>query len=241
MKTIGEHMPTIDLSSWNFSFGGDPRFKDTEFYQPPEEFDFATHVELLQHLALDDTRDSGFQNDIQDRLKRDATVKHWHRLRTPIGDTEHFKSYRSNRRYQDYHDAAIAVGAGCARTEQQDMVSGLDAEIAASRIVVPAGQVLFHGRGDRGLEAMTPYSSFVSTSLDPTVCIYHANKRSLPPFNGTRASIYALTVGAPLHAMWGNGGSLKEWELLLPTKLTCKATQVHTAGRFDIIEATIGP
>lgn len=233
-------MPTIDLSTWNFSFGGDPRFKGTALYKPPEDFSFPTHVELLQHLALDDTRDSGFQNGIQDRLKKDATVKQWRQLRTRIGNTKHFKSYRGNRGYLGYHSAATAVAAGCASTEQQDMVAGLNAEIAASRVVVPAGQVLFHGRGDRELEATTPYPSFVSTSLDPTVCIYHAKKRSLPPFNGARATIYALTVVAPLHAMWGNGGSLEEWELLLPTKLTCKVTQVHTAGRFDIIEATIG-
>lgn len=194
----------------------------------------------MQHFALDDARDGGFQNDIQDRLKKDETVKHWLQLRTRIGNTKYFKSYRGNSVYLGYHSAAIAAAARRASPEQQGMMTGLDAEITASRVVVPAGQVLFHDRGDRDLDATTPYPSFVSTSLDSTVCIYHAKKRSMPPFNGARATIYALTVTTPLHAMWGNGGCLEEWELLLPTKLTCKETQVHAAGRFDIIEATIG-
>lgn len=238
--TRDENMPTVDLD-WSFSFGGDPRFIGTEFYEPPTVYPFATAIELLQHLAGDDTHQSGFQNNIRERLKADPTATQWHKLRTKLGDTTHFQTYRRNPHYQHYHDAAAAVANRTATTPQQQMVQGLDAEIAASRVIVPAGQMLFHGRGDRDLDRSAPYPSFVSTSLDPTVCIYHAIKRKLEHGADARAVVYALTLEVPLPAIWGNGGSLDEWELLLQTKLTYATTQKHSQGRFDIIEASIRP
>lgn len=237
MTTEGS-MQTVDLADWRFSFSSDPRFIGTPLEEPPETFEFSTTIELLEFLANDDTHQGAFQNLIQERLRADPIARKWHKQRTKIGDTTHFQSYRRNPNYQAYHDAATAIATGQATAAQHELVQGLNAEIAASRVVVPAGQVLFHGRGDRDLDALEPYPSFVSTSLDPTVSIYHAVKRQLQRI-GARATIYALTLESPLPAMWGNGGSLDEWELLLQTRLTCTVTQQHAQGTFDIIEAAI--
>lgn len=233
-------MQSVDLTHWRFSFGGDPRFRGTPLEEPPKIFEFPTAIELLRYLADDDSQQGAFQSCVRERLRVDPVARGWHRLRTRIGGSTHFKSYRRNPNYLRYHDAAVAVSAGHATAAQKDLVLGLDREITASRVVVPAGQMLFHGRGDRELDELAPYPSFVSTSLDPTVSIYHAIKRQQQR-TGARATLYALTLESPLPAMWGNGGSLEEWELLLQSRLTCTASQEHALGRFDIIEASIRP
>lgn len=233
-------MQTVDLTDWRFSFECDPRFVGTPLEVPSETFEFSTSIELLKHLAHDDTQQGAFQNRIQERLRADPIAKKWHKQRTLIGDTPHFQSYRRNPNYQTYKNAAFAIATGHATAAQRELAQGLDAEIATSRVVVPAGQILFHGRGDRALDALAPYPSFVSTSLDPTVSIYHAIKRQLQR-TSARATIYALTLESPLPAMWGNGGSLDEWELLLQTRLTCTVTQQYAQSRFDIIQASIRP
>ncbi len=233
-------MQKVDLADWHFPFKGDPRLIGTPLEEPTETFEFCTAVELLKFLAHDDSRQSAFQHLIQMRLKADPIAKKWHRERTRIGATIHFRSYRRSPRYQTYHDAAAAVDAGSATAEQLDLVKGLNAEIAASRVVAPAGQVLFHGRGNRDLEARAVYPSFVSTSLDPTVCIYHAIKHQLQ-HTSARPAVYALTLESQLHAIWGNGGDLNEWELLLQTRLSYTVTQHHACDRFDVIEACVRP
>ncbi|PII15823.1 hypothetical protein CR920_08430 [Stenotrophomonas indicatrix] len=73
--------------------------------------------------------------------------------------------------------------------------------------------MLFHGRRDREVDVLAPFPSFVSTPLDPTVSIYHAIKRQQQR-TGARTILYALTLGSPLPALWGNDGSPEEWELL---------------------------
>lgn len=233
-------MQTVDLNDWRFSFGGDPRFVGTSLEKPSKTIEFSTAIDLLKHLARDDTQQVAFQNRVQDRLRNDPIARKWHKKRTKIGDTTHFRSYRRNPNYQTYHDAAAAISTGHATEAHYELVQGLDAEIGASCVIVPAGQMLFHGRGDRDVDGPTPYPSFVSTSLDPTVSIYHAIKRQSQR-TGARATIYALTMELPLSAMWGNGGSLDEWELLLQTGLTFTVSQQHVQGRFDIIEASIRP
>ena len=236
-----KNMTTIDLSNWRFSFGGSlPQFDGTIHYKASEIIEIKTPIELLLRLTDDDAHDSGFQGHIQERLKNDSAAKQWHSQRTRIGDTTHFKLYRKNPHYDLYHAAARAIAVGNATGEQQSLVSGLDGEIAASQVLVPPGQVLFHGRGDLNLHTSPSYPSFVSTSLDPVVCIYHAVKRRLQNDSGAKAVIYALTLRDPLPALWGNGGGLKEWELLLQTKLTCSAIKTQLGTRFDIVEATIG-
>lgn len=234
-------MPTIDLCNWCFSLGGSPaQLAGTEHYQPPDTVEIGTPIELLKRLSNDATHETAIQNQIQQRLKSDPKARDWHAQRTRIGATTHFKAYRRNPRYEQYHAAARAVATGKATSDQQGMVSGLDGEIGASKIVVPAGQVLFHGRGDMHLHEQQPYPTFVSASLDPTVCSYHATKRKLQNGMDAKAVIYLLTLRDALPAMWGNGGDLDEWELLLQSGLTCTMTAVHDGQRFDIVEATIG-
>jgi len=239
MTTAGS-MQTVDLTDWRFALGSDPRLSGTPLEELPETFKFSSAIELLKYLAHDDTQQGAFQNRIRERLRADPIARKWHKLRTPIGATTHFRSYRRNPKYQTYHDAAAAIATGHAAAAQYELVQGLDAEIASSRVIVPAGQMFFHGRGNRELDALMPYHSFVSTSLDPTVSIYHAIKRQAQR-TGVRATIYALTLELPLPAMWGNGGGLNEWELLLQTRLACNFTRHHAQGRFDIIEASIRP
>ena len=97
-----------------------------------------------------------------------------------------------------------------------------------------------HGRADFDLHSLPTYPSFISTSLDPTVSIYHAIKRSQK--NGGRPVIYMLTLIDSLHAIWGNSGrSLEEWELLLQSGLACSNVQTYSGEMFDVIAATIGP
>jgi hypothetical protein len=234
-------MPAADLSNWRFLVGGNlPQLAGTAHYPAPQIVEIGTPIELLLHLAVDGEHDSSFQSQIRERLKHDPAAQRWHRQRTKLGSTKHFKIYRKNSHYERYHAAAVAVAAGNATSEQQDWVRRLDDEIGASKVIIPEGQVLFHGRGDMKLHTSSPYPSFVSTSLDPVVCIYHAIKRKLQKGADAKAVIYALTLREPLAAMWGNGGSLKEWELLLRTRLSCAAAATYPGRRFDVIEATIG-
>ncbi|WP_133119333.1 hypothetical protein [Stenotrophomonas indicatrix] len=146
-------------------------------------------------------------------MRVDLLAKGWQRRRTRIGGSTHVKSYRRNQNYLGYHDAAVAISAGHATAAQKNLVLGLDREITACRVVVPAGQMLFHGRRDREVDVLAPFPSFVSTPLDPTVSIYHAIKRQQQR-TGARTILYALTLGSPLPALWGNDGSPEEWELL---------------------------
>jgi hypothetical protein len=154
--------------------------KGTSFYRAPTGLDFATPIELLQYLAdHDDTHDSAIQHQIQRRLDGDAAAQLFHRQRTPLRTLTHFRKYRQTEHYDRYYAAADAVLHGHATQKQKKMVEGLDDEIAASAVVVPAGQMLFHGRGDPALHELSPYPSFVSTSLDPSVCAWHATKRRI--------------------------------------------------------------
>jgi hypothetical protein len=234
-------MSVVDLSNWTFSFGGsDSRLAGTEYYQAPEIVRFATPIHLLLHLGDDDARDSETQNQIQRRLRDDPGVQELHGQRTNIGSMPHFEQYRESKHYKLYHAAAAAVSAGNASQDQQARVSGLDQEILTSRVIVSADQVLFHGRADQVLHASATYPSFISTSLDPLVCVFHAVKRRNQIGPNAKAVIYAFTLRDPLHAIWGNGGKLKEWELLLQSRLSCLAIKVHQRSRFDVVEATVG-
>lgn len=232
-------MRTVELDDWSFQFGrSHPALAGTEHYVEPEQMALATSLDLLTHLAADESRQPEIQNQIQHRLSKDPVAKQWHKQRMTIGDQPHFKRYRTNSHYEEYHESARALAAMTASIPQVSLAQGLDAEIKSSRILVPAGQTVFHGRADLGLHSSATYPSFVSTSLDPTVSIYHAVKRGIA--SKTHPVVYQLTLRDDLPAIWGNGGSLDEWELLLQFGLACSASQIHNGARFDIVEATIG-
>lgn len=234
-------MTTVNLENWCFEVGGSsPILKGTSLYRAPTTVSLATHVDLLCHLTANGNHDTTFQNQIQNRLSMDAIAQNWHKNRTNIGSLRHFSQYRKTSKYDDYHAAAAAVFAGNATSEQSAMVHGLDQEIASSQVTVPSGQVLFHGRGNQALHTSQPYPSFISTSLDPVVCTLHAAKRKHQGVATGKAFVYALTLSDELPAIWGNGGALNEWELLLATGLRCTLQAIHLGQRFDVIEATIG-
>lgn len=233
-------MATIDLSGWEFSYGGgNSALKGTPLYTEPKTQAFASPLDLLLRLAQDRSCESSFQNQIQRWLKGNPIASQWHRQRPLIKDLPHFARYRENRHYESYHEAARAVVGGTHTPKQKLLVDGLNAEVSASAVVVPAGQVVFHGRADLSLHASRTYASFVSTTLDPTVAIYHAVKRGLA--NKARPVVYMLTLSAPLHAIWGNAGKLKEWELLLNAGLACAHLRTHAGNIFDVVAADIGP
>lgn len=234
-------MTTVNLDHWHFELGGSPKIlQGTTLYQAPIAVPLITHVDLLCHLANNSDHDTAIQNQIRHRLSVDAIAQTWHKQRTNIGSLPHFSQYRKTSKYDSYHAAAAAVFAGNATGEQRDMVHGLEQEIASSKVIVSAGQVVFHGRGDQALHTSPPYPSFISTSLDPVVCVLHAAKRKHQGGASGKAFIYALTLLDNLPVIWGNGGALNEWELLLGTNLSCSVQAIHSGHRFDVIEATIG-
>jgi hypothetical protein len=200
-------MTTVNLENWHFSFGGSHlALKGTPAYQASTDISLATHVNLLRYLADNDDHDSAIQGQLQSRLSADAMARTWHKQRTKIGSLPHFTEYRKTSKYDCYHAAAAAVFAGNATSKQHDMVQGLEQEVASSKIILSAGQVVFHGRGDQSLHTSQPYPSFISTSLDPVVCVWHAAKRRHQGGTGSKAFIYALTLRDDLPAIWGNGG-----------------------------------
>ena len=212
----------------------------TELYQEPAILKFATPLELLLYLSNDDSQSTGIQNQIRQCLYDDPVVKAWHKQRTNIGEMPHFRKYRKTAYYKRYHEAALAVSNSNASQNQRDLVYGLNQEIAASNNIAPTGQILFHGRGDQLLHTSAIYPSFISTSLDPTVAVYHAIRGKLENGPHGKAMVYLLTLRDFLHAVWGNGGKLKEWELLLQTNLRCSVTQIHQGSRFHVVEAALG-
>jgi hypothetical protein len=163
-------------------------------------------------------------------------AKAWKRARTLRRDLAHFRRYR-RREYDIYHAAARAVAAKTADQRQIAMVQGLEGEINASKVRLPVGQTVFHGRADRKLTGPGPYPAFVSTSLHPIVALNHAFKRAGVKKN--RPVVYVLTARVEVPTIWGHAGNTCEWELVLPPRLFVEQTSATTSGEFDIIEAAI--
>src|SRR6185312_12924681 len=95
-------------------------------------------------------------------------------------------------------------------------IAGLDAEIAASKIVLQPGQVLLHGRCDTDLVTKQPYPTYVSTTLNAVVACNSAFRRAGVDHVNGRPLVFVLTLRVPLPALWGQVGRSVEWELLLP-------------------------
>ena len=233
-------MRIIDMNRWCFELGGGHPLLVAQGHAPaPTILQFPTALDVLKYLANDGTWQSEIQSGIDRRLKADSEVKSWHRQRDSLMHLCHFRKYKG-KHYDVYHDAARGVVNETATVKQTLMANGLNHEISASKMVVPQGQLLFHGRADQALTATPIYPTFISTSLDPVVAICSALRRS-----GVRAAngnplVYVLTVRHPLRAIWGNGGKPHEWEVLLQSGLKCQSPTVHQGSRFDVIEATVG-
>jgi hypothetical protein len=233
-------MAVIDLTPWSFELRGTPPALTARgLASAPTHVQFPTSLDLLTYLASDTTWEPAIQGDIQRQLKADLEAKSWHRKRDFLHNLKHYPKYK-DLLYNAYHDAARNVETNTATKKQTLMANGLNGEIAASRLAVAAGQILFHGRADLALTSTASYAAFISTSLDPVVAICSALRRGgIKAVNG-RPTVYLLTIRDPLQALWGNGGKPHEWEVLLQSGLACRATKTHPGSRFDIVEATVG-
>lgn len=233
-------MSIIDLTNWSFELGGGSSVLVAHgLAPPPNVLQFPTVLDLLKCLANDGTCQAEIQNSISRRLKADPEAKSWHRQRDYLKNLLHFPRYKG-RDYDNYHDAARNLACGISTAQQTSMVNGLNSEIAKSKVIVPQGQLLFHGRADQALTATASYPTFISTSLDPVVAICSALRRAGDVTKSGHPTVYMLTTRDPLPAMWGNGGKPHEWEVLLQTNLSCRPETTHHGSRFDIVEATVG-
>jgi len=156
---------------------------------------------------------------------------------TRLGDARHFRAYRG-KHYDAYKQAALARAAGTAPPAQLDLANGLTTEIAASRVIVPAGQLVLHGRSDRLPSSGPVYDAFLSTTLSPFVARLSAVRREQQL--GGRQTIYLFTLARDLPAMWGHVGQSPEWELLFDAGLAVRQTSIISTVPFDIIAATVG-
>lgn len=161
----------------------------------------------------------------------------WPRVYTRIGKAPHFKRYRG-KHYDSYKKAALAHAAGTATPNQSMIAAGLSSEIAASKVIVPSGQVVLHGRSDQLPTTRTNYDAFLSTTLSPFVAHLSAIRRHNQL--GGCQTIYVFRLTRDLPALWGHVGSSAEWELLFDAGLPVRVTRSFVSGAFDIVEANLG-
>ena len=233
-------MTIVDQLNWEFVFSNmTPITNKSGTFKPPRELKFSTSAELMCYLA-DDRQDDyiKIQQKINGRINADPVAIAWKNERTYLKDLKHFPQYRK-RNYELYHQAARARQHDVATPKQQKLADGLEAEINASRVIVPIGQTLFHGRSDCDLTNLLPYPSFISTSLNPVVARNSALRRSgVNQVNG-KPIVYILTLGCSLPALWGQTGNSCEYELLLPPLLTSVIKNQYVGQNFNVVEAEI--
>lgn len=221
----------IDQSNWEFEFG-DPAGSS-------RKLTFQTALDLVHYLA--DEQDDDFtrmQGRIASRIKDNPVAHQWKAKRNFLKDLRHFPRYRG-KHYDLYHDAARGRHHGTASAAQLSLANGLEAEINGSSIILPSGQILFHGRANLDLTNQQPYPSFVSTSLSPIVARQSAIRRAgVNQANGSPV-VYVLTLRNSMPALWGQTGNSSEYELLLRPGLTCTARSRKSGVNFDVIEADI--
>lgn len=233
-------MTHVDLTGWSFNIGGTPKvFDEAAHYFPPTILNFQAPLDLLLYLANNGVHQPEIQSSINRRLIADPIAQTWHKKRTYLKDMLHFPKYQKTY-YDTYHMAARALASNTDSQKQRAMVVGLNQEISASKVIVPSGQILFHGRADLTLHSAPSYASFVSTSLDPVVAINSALRRGGVKQTNGRSVVYILTMLESLHALWGNCREPHEWELLLETNLSFQGAKVHSGNQFDIVEVGVG-
>ncbi len=232
-------LSSVDLNAWSFRFSNSSSMlEQLSTAKADTELTFSTAVDLLLHSANDGTDDARIQTRVHKRLRRDVVVKSWRNQQTLLKNLRHFPRYRG-KAYDHYHEAARAGAAGRATPRQLALADGLKAEIDASRLIVPVGQILFHGRANQDLTATSDYPTFISTSLDPIVARNSAFRRAGLNQAYGRPVVFVLTLRIPLPALWGHVGRSCEWELLLPPSLGLRQTGIHSGGGFDVVEAEV--
>lgn len=233
-------MTTFDLINNEFRFTNTSIIDKMEGVENPDTIlIFSSTQELINHL-VDDVRGdrARMQSKIHGIIDADQTVQTWKNKRTNLQDLTHFPRYRDTK-YDCYHNAARAIRNGTPTSDQVDLAYGLEAEILSSKVTLPLGQVLFHGRCNQEPDNGSPYPAFLSTSLCPVVALNSALRRAGENYQNGRPTIYVLTMQSDLPALWGQMGDTFEYELLFPPNLQIDKVNEWQRGDFDIVTASI--
>ena len=234
-------MTVVSMSNWAFEFSHDSHLEVAlRTARPPEVFAFGSATELANHLASIPVDDYGrLQSAINGRLAADADVGALRKDRGLLGDLHHFRKYRA-RKFDRYHAAARAGASGGATSVQKRQIAGLDAEIAASKIILQPGQVLLHGRCDTDLVTKATLSDLRLDNAQRRSGLQQWVFRAGVDHVNGRPLVFVLTLRVPLPALWGQVGRSVEWELLLPRNVTWRETGRVKGNNFDVVEAEAG-
>lgn len=233
-------LASLHQIDWSFRFSNSSPLTDLlRTSRPDDVLEFASGLETVRFMA-EDSQDLHvrLQAAIDERIDAEPTAGRWRQARTRLNRLQHFPRYRRNE-FDRYHDAARARAAGTASVDELELVEGLNAEVASSKVIVPAGQVLFHGRANSDLNELLPFPSFVSTSLNPVVARQSAFRRAGPEQQFGRPRVYVLTMAIASPALWGQTGRSCEYELLLPTGLTFSQTCLYEHSNFEVVAAVV--
>ena len=233
-------MSIVNLSDWRFEFSNSSIVDEAQgITRSPTILSFPTSADLVEYLANEKKDDyCRIHSVIQERLDFDPVVAEWKRTRSLLKNLDHFPNYRRSKSKQ-YHRAAVARHQGLATQHQLDLVAGLEKEIKESRTKILPGQILFHGSCNASLISGNTYPTFVSASLHAVVARYHAYSSAGANFRNGTPTVYVLTMCVMSSALWGHAGKSNEYELLLPTSLTCRQTKQYSGANFDVIEAEV--
>ncbi|ENN88492.1 hypothetical protein RHSP_04794 [Rhizobium freirei PRF 81] len=233
-------MTTVSQENWHFRLSNSSQVERLLGTDKPDTIlEFPSAGDLVKHLGNDDNDEyMRLHSPIDERLDADPVAQEWARLRTRLRDLKHFPRYR-RKEFDRYHSAACAVSSGSADASQASMVSGLDEEIEKSRILVPAGQVLFHGRANDDLTNFQPYPTYISTSLHPIIARNSAFRRAGIENKNGQPRVFVLTLKLPLPALWGQAGQSCEYELLLPRNLFIEERARSSGTKYETIFADV--
>ena len=137
----------MDQTNWSFQFRNSSFITEAlGTSEPDRRLDFATATELVRYLAVDDQDDAGpIQSKVNQRIDGDLIANAWRKARTRLKDLKHFPKYRKNTTNSTTRDSHLHVGDRNA--QGRNPLSRT--EIDKSHVVVPAGQIVFHGRANR--------------------------------------------------------------------------------------------
>lgn len=231
--TTSPTLPIVRLDAWTFIWHVQHPRQGPEYVQ-----EYPTALKLLLAISDPSAELARIQGRIQERLRKDVNRLAWHSQRTFLKNAPHFQKYRRQHSVH-YHEAARLAASGTKLTQEQSaLLQGLNAEINASKILLPVGQKLFHGTLNQSLTSQKKCPTFISTSLDPIVAFNHSKKRAFQKQN-CQACVYLLTVQRAIPAFYGQAGCTAEFELLLPTGLEITETNRYQIEKCDVIEADV--
>jgi hypothetical protein len=201
---------------------------------------FNQPLEVLDYVARHPHAESNIQGDVHSQLERDPNFKQWRSLRTLRRKTPHFRRYRVGE-FDKYHQASSALAEKRATSGQEALARGLGQEILGSRLTVPPGQMLFHGRADGVIHPGFILTTFLSTSFCPVIALNSARRRAGYP-QRSRSCVYILSSEERVPIHWGQSGNTAEYEILFCAGMSFRRVVRHSslAWPFDVIEASLG-